>query len=95
MLARCSMAGIVIPGEETGASKGALARYSAGLMVCMNLLCDANLARVRPRGATVRELVAAIRSSSCSRKTGPQSHRDDGEEKDAGLRPVTLNWRPV
>jgi hypothetical protein len=38
---------------------------------------------------TLRELLAAIgRSggSSCTRRTGLQSHKDDGEEKDAGIR---------
>lgn len=97
VLARCSMAGIVIISDGVdGASKGALARYWPGLlMLCMNLLCDANHAREQAQRATVRELLAAISSNSCTRKTGPQSHRDDGEEKDAGVRPVTLNWRPV
>jgi hypothetical protein len=36
---------------------------------------------------TLRELLAAIgrsSGSSCTRRTGLQSHKDDGEEKDAG-----------
>lgn len=46
--------------------------------------------RVRSLGTRMRELLAAISSSSGSsytRRTGLQSHKDDGEEKDAGIRP--------
>jgi hypothetical protein len=38
---------------------------------------------------TLRDLLAAIgrsSGSSCTRRTGLQSHKDDGEEKDAGIR---------